>query len=211
MTTRATGSQGRRSAEEARATRARLIELAGELFAEQGYVQTSIRDLSRRASVTSGAIYGHFRNKADLLAEVINTRTADELEADSIGLPERPDHVQILTRQALHLTRRRTLRALMVQGAAAAQTDEETRTRLGEEQRAHIARWVAAYEQHRDRLEIDPSVDLETAVLSTWAVELGLGVLEGLGIEPSSPQAWAEIQNRSARSWRLPPAEISEA
>lgn len=66
MTKRASSSQGRRSDEDARATRARLLDLAGELFAERGYLQTSIRDLGRHAGVTSGAIYGHFRNKAPL-------------------------------------------------------------------------------------------------------------------------------------------------
>jgi len=74
-----------------------------------------------------------------------------------------------------------------VQGAAAAQTDEETRGRLREEQRTHIDVWVAAYERDRARLGIDPSVDMDTAVLYTWAVELGLGVLESVGIEPRRP------------------------
>jgi AcrR family transcriptional regulator len=197
--------RGRRSAEEARATRAALIELAADLFAERGYVQTSIRDISRRASVTSGAIYGHFRNKAELLAEAINTRTAEELEAETMGVGE-TDYIETLTRQARRSRKRRRLRALIVQGAAAAQTDGETRALLREEQLAHISQWVAGYERNRERLGIDPSVDIETAVLYTWAVELGLGVLEGIGIEPRSAQRWADIQNRMARSLQLPPS-----
>jgi len=92
-----------------------------------------------------------------------------------------------------------------VQGAAAAQTDEETRGRLREEQRTHIDVWVAAYERDRARLGIDPSVDMDTAVLYTWAVELGLGVLESVGIEPTTTRSWADIQNRLARSLQLPP------
>jgi AcrR family transcriptional regulator len=197
--------RGRRSAEEARETRARLVELAGELFAERGYIHTSIRDIGRHASVTSGAIYGHFRNKAELLAEVISTRTAVELEAETMGLGTAVDHVEVLTRQARRAPKRRRLRALIVQGAAAAQTDGETRDRLREEQLAHIAVWVDGYKRDRERLGIDPGVDIETAVLYTWAVELGLGVLEGIGIEPRSTRAWADIQNRMARSLQLPP------
>ena len=100
---------------------------------------------------------------------------------------------------------RRRLRALIVQGAAAAQTDEETRTRLREEQQAHLDQWLAGYEAARDRMGIHPSVDMQAAVLYTWATELGLGVLENLGIEPSSKKAWSEIQNRFARSLQLPP------
>jgi hypothetical protein len=64
---------------------------------------------------------------------------------------------------------------------------------------------VAAYEAERARMKIDPSVDLEAAVLHTWAVELGLGVLESMGIEPRSRKAWADIQNRMARSLQAPP------
>lgn len=209
MTPPADPAPGRgRGAERARATRAALVDLAAELFAEQGYVQTSIRDIARRGKLTSGAIYGHFRNKADLLAEAINVRTAAELEAQSMGLGAEVDHVETLTRLARDYPKRRRLRALIVQGAAAAQTDEETRARLREEQLAHIDTWLKGYERDRERLGIDPSVDLHAAVLCTWAVELGLGVLEGIGIEPRSKKGWADIQNRLARSLTLPPDAV---
>jgi AcrR family transcriptional regulator len=201
-------SQPRRSgrgAEKALATRAALVELATELFAEQGYVQTSIRDIARRGSVTSGAIYGHFRNKADLLVEAINTRTAEELESEAMGFGEETEYIEVLTRQAKDYPKRRKLRALIVQGAAAAQTDDETRDRLREEQLSHINVWIAGYERDRERLGIDPSVDIETAVIHTWATEVGLGVLEAVGIGPSSPEAWSDVYNRFARSLQLPP------
>jgi hypothetical protein len=94
---------------------------------------------------------------------------------------------------------------LLVQGAAAAQTDEETRSSLHDEQLAHIDTWIDGYERERERLRIDPCVDIATAVLYTWAVELGLGVLESFGIEPQSTDAWADIQNRMARGLQLPP------
>jgi TetR/AcrR family acrAB operon transcriptional repressor len=200
-----------RGAEKALATRATLVELAAELFAEQGYVQTSIRDIARRGEVTSGAIYGHFRNKADLLVAAINKRTTEELEARSIGISAEPDYVEILTRNAQAYPDRRRLRALIVQGAAAAQTDEETRDRLREEQLAHLNEWIKGYEANRERQGIDPSVDLRTAVIYTWAVEVGLGVLEGVGIEPRTRKAWADMTNRFARSLKLPPAETAPA
>ncbi len=189
-------------APKAAATRAALVDLAAELFAERGYVQTSIRDVARAAKVTTGAIYGHFRNKADLLAEAINVRTTTELEAHSM-VPG-ADHVETLTRLARQSSRRRRLRALIVQGAAGAHTDAETRARLHDEQLAHLRTWIAAYEEHRDRLGIDDEVDLQAAVLYTWAVELGLGVLEAFGIEPKSKKGWADIHGRLARGLKLP-------
>ena len=193
----------------ARATRAALIDLAVELFAEQGYADTSIRDIARRGALTSGALYGHFRNKADLLVAAINQRTAEELEAQSMEIPDAQDYVKTLTRLSDDYPKRRRLRTLIVQGAAAAQTDNETKERLREEQLSHLEVWIAGYEQHRDAMGIDAAVDLRTAVIYTWAVEVGLGVLESMGIEPQSPKAWADMANRFARSLQLAPDEGS--
>jgi TetR/AcrR family acrAB operon transcriptional repressor len=198
-----------KGAEKAQATRAALVELAAELFAEQGYLQTSIRDIARRGHLTSGAIYGHFRNKADLLVAAITKRIAEELEAQSLGASGDPDHVESLTRLSREYPKRRRLRALILQGAAAAQTDDETRERLREEQLSHLNTWIKGYERDRELLGIDPSVDLRTAVIYTWAVELGLGVLEAVGIEPRSAKAWGDMANRFARSLRLPPVQES--
>jgi AcrR family transcriptional regulator len=189
----------------AAATRAALVELAAELFAERGYEQTSVRDISRRGALTTGAIYGHFRNKADLLAEAISVETAAQLEAQTLDVGDELDHVEALARVAAQFAERRRLRALTVQGAAAAQTDDETRARLRDEQLSHINTWLEGYEAARDRLGIDGSVDLEAFVLLTWAIELGLGVLESFGIEPRSAEGWADVHNRLARGIQLPP------
>jgi AcrR family transcriptional regulator len=206
MTEPAESGRGRgRGAEKALATRAAILEVAAELFAERGYVQSSVRDIARRGEVSSGAIYGHFRSKADLLADAISMRTADELEAESTGRSGEADYVETLTRLARDYAGRRRLRALIVQGAAAAQTDEETRTRLRDEQEAHLEVWLEGYERDRDRMGIHGSVDMQAALLYTWAAELGLGVLESFGIEPASAEGWAEVQNRLARSLKLPP------
>jgi hypothetical protein len=78
---------------------------------------------------------------------------------------------------------------------------------LRDEQRAHIDGWVAGFERDRERLGIDPSIDMEAALLYIWAAELGLGVLESVGITPRTTRAWADIQNRLARSWQLAPDE----
>lgn len=67
MTDAATDTARRRPKGDKRArTRARLLEAARELIREKGYERTTLQDVARRAGMTSGAIYGNFRNRDDL-------------------------------------------------------------------------------------------------------------------------------------------------
>ncbi|MCU0311733.1 MAG: TetR family transcriptional regulator [Acidimicrobiales bacterium] len=199
-----------RTSAKAIATRASLVELAAELFATRGYLETSIRDIARAAELTTGAIYGHFRNKADLLAEAISSRTVTDLESLSLDITgqattsEEPLHVETLRRLSSRYPDRRQLRALILQGAAAALNDEETRHRLRDEQLSHLQVWIDSYEEHRSELGIDPSVDIREAVLYTWAAEVGLGVMEAVGIEPRTKRGWADMAARFGRGLNLP-------
>lgn len=52
-------------------TRERIINAAGELFAEQGFEGTTIRDICTQAEVNNASVNYHFRDKENLFAEVI--------------------------------------------------------------------------------------------------------------------------------------------
>jgi AcrR family transcriptional regulator len=70
------GERGRRGD-----TRARIQEVALELFAEQGYEQTSLREIAERLGVTKAALYYHFKSKED----IVHSFTDDYLaEFDSL-------------------------------------------------------------------------------------------------------------------------------
>jgi TetR/AcrR family acrAB operon transcriptional repressor len=56
----------RRTKSEALATRHQLLEAATRVFAEKGVSRTSLQDIAVAAGTTRGAIYWHFKNKADL-------------------------------------------------------------------------------------------------------------------------------------------------
>jgi len=60
----------RARAERADATRALLLGAAQELFAERGYAAVGTEEVVRRAGVTRGALYHHFRDKRDLFRTV---------------------------------------------------------------------------------------------------------------------------------------------
>ena len=50
-----------------RDTRARAQKVALELFAEQGYEKTSLREIAERLGVTKAALYYHFKSKEDIV------------------------------------------------------------------------------------------------------------------------------------------------
>src|SRR5690348_708428 len=48
-------------------TRARIQQVALQLFAEQGYERTSLREIAERLGVTKAALYYHFKSKEDIV------------------------------------------------------------------------------------------------------------------------------------------------
>ncbi len=57
-------------AEQSEATRAALVKVAGELFAERGYASVGTEEIVRATGVTRGALYHHFAGKRELFAAV---------------------------------------------------------------------------------------------------------------------------------------------
>lgn len=76
----------RRTKEEAAATRAHLLDTAEQVFAERGVSRASLQDIADAAGVTRGAIYWHFKDKAELyLAMVDRVCLPCEVALESLG------------------------------------------------------------------------------------------------------------------------------
>ncbi len=78
----------RRTKEEALATRHRLLDAAELLFHAQGVSRTSLNEIALKAGATRGAIYWHFKDKADLVNAMIERVTLPLEQALQIGLTE---------------------------------------------------------------------------------------------------------------------------
>jgi AcrR family transcriptional regulator len=172
----------------ARATRAALVQSAGDLFEASGYGAVSIRDVAGHNNLTTGAIYGHFRNKADLLAAAIADRIESDLEGPKYG------HVgltEYLSRQARAYPSRAGLRALLVEGAHAGHVDEDARREIGELYEAKLAEWRAIYQGLQRDDDSFVGIDMGTLVVLLWAMELGLGMLEAAAVDLPKPAAWS--------------------
>lgn len=61
----------RRTKENAEQTRNAILDSALDLFYEKGFTRTTFDEIAKRIELTKGAVYWHFRNKADLLTALI--------------------------------------------------------------------------------------------------------------------------------------------
>jgi TetR/AcrR family acrAB operon transcriptional repressor len=85
----------RNTKEKALETRERIIDAATDVFYDKGVSNTSLNDVAQATGVTRGAIYWHFKNKADLFDAICQrVRTplsnmvdevADERTLDPLG------------------------------------------------------------------------------------------------------------------------------
>ncbi len=50
-------------------TRSRIVQAASEVFRERGVAATGVDEVMRRAGLTHGGFYAHFRGKSELVAE----------------------------------------------------------------------------------------------------------------------------------------------
>lgn len=78
----------RRTKEDAQRTRDRILDMAEREFLRRGVSRTSLEQIATAAGVTRGAIYWHFRNKADLFNAMMN-RVTLPLEAEILRSGER--------------------------------------------------------------------------------------------------------------------------
>jgi AcrR family transcriptional regulator len=86
-TVKTTGKATRR-AEQARATRRRIIGCARQLFREQGYAATTLDQMAAAAGVAVQTVYFHFGNKRTVLKEVMDVAAVGDDEP--VPLMDRP-------------------------------------------------------------------------------------------------------------------------
>jgi TetR/AcrR family acrAB operon transcriptional repressor len=99
----------RRTKEEALETRSRILDAAERVFHEKGVAHAGLEDIASAAKVTRGAIYWHFKDKAELFdammqrvvlpAEEMLERAGGSPEDDPLALLRRAT-VEVLVRTA---------------------------------------------------------------------------------------------------------------
>lgn len=84
----------RKTKEDAAITRQRIIDAAREMFLLKGVSRTSLEQIASHASVTRGAVYWHFQNKAELfhaMREEVYLPLIDRMDDTLLGNTDDPN------------------------------------------------------------------------------------------------------------------------
>ena len=74
-------------------TRARIQQIAVELFSEHGYEGTSLREIAEHLGVTKAALYYHFKSKEDIILSLVEDYQA-QMDALIGWARERPGNTE---------------------------------------------------------------------------------------------------------------------
>jgi AcrR family transcriptional regulator len=164
--------------QQARQTRARILDAAQLLFAKRGYVKTTMEAIARGAGVATDTVYASFRNKAGVIHALLDLRVAGDDVPVALLDRERPQAVRrepsqqaqleaFATDVTTILERARPVDDIM-RGAAAVDPEIAAfRTQMHEgrmDNMRQFASWLAANGPLRD------SIGVEEAATIVWTV-----------------------------------------
>jgi len=93
----------RRTKEEAAVTRATVLKAALSVFSAKGYAAARLDDVAKTAQVTRGAIYWHFKGKADLYNTLLEELSARGTSVVQQAVSEGGTLLEILRRVFVRL------------------------------------------------------------------------------------------------------------
>jgi TetR/AcrR family acrAB operon transcriptional repressor len=95
----------RKTKAEAALTRHRIVESARQVFSRAGVTNTSLEEIAQEAGVTRGAVYWHFRDKADLF-RAVRADTGTLLRLEPPGSADALRRLETTLLEAIHRLRR---------------------------------------------------------------------------------------------------------
>lgn len=180
--------------------RDRLVDAAAEVFARDGYDGARIQDIVRSAGLTTGAVYGRFRGKGELLHEAVVTRAVPREPIEAVG--KVADLVEATARlDGGELSRRD---ALLLETYVAARREAEVADAITDANERWIAATAPLVEAALTDGTIDDDVDPAAVLYLVRVLRLGLLLQRGAGIPSPDPEAWQALMHRVVASFGRP-------
>jgi len=187
--------------DQARATKARIVDAAAELFVQRGYGTTTLGQIADQADVAVQTVYFHFGNKRTVLKAAVDRATVGDDEP--VALLDRPwmervrseaDPVRLIelwVRAGRDIFVRSAAIMSVVRDAAAEDPEMAEQWSLNEQQRLEAFRIVAELLDERGALATGMSVDRATDVIFTLnSVEVYLLLTSTRGWSAEEWQHW---------------------
>lgn len=142
-------------------TRRRILEAAGQAFRERGVAETGVDEVMRRAGLTHGGFYAHFRDKTELVGEACGAAfDAAVVNLDRIAVQPTPEARARLLIDSYLAVRHRDNRGsgclIVAVGADMVRLSGSARTSYSRGFTQHLQRLAAALQ-----LSVDPVKNLE--------------------------------------------------
>ena len=193
-------------------TRDRLLTAAAEVFAEKGYDRAGVQEIARRAGFTTGAIYGRFRGKAELLLAAMEANSHDELEELFAERRFEGRATDILTTVGSHLVTDEfdSGQALLLEAFVAGRRDPEVAGMLRRIIEERTVSLTALVDEAKSTGAIDPELDTRSIVRFCQAVALGFLLFGAIDLDRPDPVPWETLIARLVDAVAVDARDASE-
>jgi len=178
--------------------RDRLVAAAAEVFSEKGYDGARVQEIAKRAGLTTGAIYGRFTGKAELLRAAIESYSTSEI--DDLFASHRFEGrvADILTTVGSHLVTREqtTERALLLEAFVAARRDPEVKKLVRDLMEDRATRMAALVDQAKKDGHVAEDLDELAVIRFCHAVALGFLLYEAIDLSQPDAGPWEVLISR---------------
>jgi len=183
----------RRTKEEAAVTRATVLKAALSVFSSKGYAAATLDDVATAAKVTRGAIYWHFKGKADLYNTLVEEMSARGASIVQQAVAEGGTLIDILRR-------------VFISQCALIEDDKEARAVM---KLALFKTGVDPDLQAGRKKQIDSGNALIAGIADAMKMDVSQGILRD-DIDPADmARAFVAFENGAIQQWLASPKSFS--
>ena len=174
----------------------KLTDAAAEVFAERGYDGAGVAEISRRAGVTTGAIYSRYRGKSELLFDALDTAVEEHLDS-ILTSSEYTSPAEVLSSLGSHLLDKHGDQdALLLEAVVASRRDSELSEMLGRRLEDQGMRLAKIIEEAKSDGQFDDSIDTKAIVTLALAINLGFTIFRTMDTPMPESHEWQVVIDR---------------